>query len=291
MRLLTFTEAGRTRIGVVVGDEIVDLAAAAPDLPTEMARFLAAGRAALEAARSAAEGAQRRLALADVRFEAPVLRPSKFLGIGLNYTDHIEEMGRELPEFPLVFNKQTSCVSAHRDPIHVPRASTAVDYEGELAFVIGKRCRHVPEDRAHEVIGGYMIVNDVSVRDWQARSPTMTLGKSWDTHGPCGPWLVTPDEIGDPHSLGLETYVDGDLRQRSNTKYLLFNCFNLVATLSTVSTLEPGDVVTTGTPSGVGMAMSPPGFLKSGQTVRIEIDRIGTLENPVIEEPADTVRF
>jgi 2-keto-4-pentenoate hydratase/2-oxohepta-3-ene-1,7-dioic acid hydratase in catechol pathway len=288
---LTFTEAGRTRIGVVVGDEIVDLAAAAPDLPTEMARFLAAGRAALEAARSAAEGAQRRLALADVRFEAPVLRPSKFLGIGLNYTDHIAEMGRELPEFPLVFNKQTSCVSAHRDPIHVPRASTAVDYEGELAFVIGKRCRHVPEDRAHEVIGGYMIVNDVSVRDWQARSPTMTLGKSWDTHGPCGPWLVTPDEIGDPHSLGLETYVDGDLRQRSNTKYLLFNCFNLVATLSTVSTLEPGDVVTTGTPSGVGMAMSPPGFLKSGQTVRIEIDRIGTLENPVIEEPADTVRF
>jgi 2-keto-4-pentenoate hydratase/2-oxohepta-3-ene-1,7-dioic acid hydratase in catechol pathway len=288
---LTFTEAGRTRIGVVVGDEIVDLAAAAPDLPTEMARFLAAGRAALEAARSAAEGAQRRLALADVRFEAPVLRPSKFLGIGLNYTDHIAEMGRELPEFPLVFNKQTSCVSAHRDPIHVPRASTAVDYEGELAFVIGKRCRHVPEDRAHEVIGGYMIVNDVSVRDWQARSPTMTLGKSWDTHGPCGPWLVTPDEIGDPHLLGLETYVDGDLRQRSNTKYLLFNCFNLVATLSTVSTLEPGDVVTTGTPSGVGMAMSPPVFLKPGQTVRIEIDRIGTLENPVIEEPADTVRF
>ncbi len=291
MRLLTFTEAGRTRIGVVVGDEIVDLAAAAPDLPTEMARLLAAGPDALAAARRAAEGAQRRLALADVRLEAPVLRPSKFLGIGLNYTDHIAETGREPPEFPLVFNKQTSCVSAHRDPIHVPRASTAVDYEGELAFVIGKRCRHVPEDRAHEVIGGYMIVNDVSVRDWQARSPTMTLGKSWDTHGPCGPWLVTPDEIVDPHSLALETYVDGDLRQQSNTKYLLFNCFNLVATLSTVSTLEPGDVVTTGTPSGVGVAMSPPGFLKPGQTVRIEIDRIGTLENPVIEEPADSVRL
>ncbi len=291
MRLLTFTEAGRTRIGVVVGDEIVDLAAAAPDLPTEMARLLAAGPDALAAARRAAEGAQRRLALADVRLEAPVLRPSKFLGIGLNYTDHIAETGREPPEFPLVFNKQTSCVSAHRDPIHIPRASTAVDYEGELAFVIGKRCRHVPEDRAHEVIGGYMIVNDVSVRDWQARSPTMTLGKSWDTHGPCGPWLVTPDEIGDPHSLALETYVDGDLRQQSNTKYLLFNCFNLVATLSTVSTLEPGDVVTTGTPSGVGVAMSPPGFLKPGQTVRIEIDRIGTLENPVIEEPADSVRL
>ena len=291
MRLLTFTEAGRTRIGVVVGDEIVDLAAAAPDLPTEMARLLAAGPDALAAARRAAEGAQRSLALADVPPEAPVLRPSKFLGIGLNYTDHIAETGREPPEFPLVFNKQTSCVSAHRDPIHVPRASTAVDYEGELAFVIGKRCRHVPEDRAHEVIGGYMIVNDVSVRDWQARSPTMTLGKSWDTHGPCGPWLVTPDEIGDPHSLALETYVDGDLRQQSNTKYLLFNCFNLVATLSTVSTLEPGDVVTTGTPSGVGVAMSPPGFLKPGQTVRIEIDRIGTLENPVIEEPADSVRL
>ncbi len=291
MRLATFTQAQRTRIGVVMGDELVDLATAAPDLPTEMTEFLAAGSDALDAARRAADAATQGLSLADVRLEAPVLHPAKFLAIGLNYTDHIDETGREAPKFPMVFNKQTSCVTAHREPIHVPRASTAVDYEGELAFVIGKRCRHVPEDRASDVIAGYTIVNDVSVRDWQGRSPTMTLGKSWDTHGPCGPWIVTPDEIGDPHALALETYVDGDLRQQSNTKYLLFNCFNLVATLSTVCTLEPGDIVSTGTPSGVGAAMSPPGFLKAGQTVRIEIDRIGTLENPVIEEPSDTVRF
>ena len=290
MRLVTFTEAGSTRVGVAVGDEIVDLAAAAPDLPTEMCAFLAAGSSALEAAQKAADIAQRRLALGDVRLEAPVPHPPKFLAIGLNYKDHIEETGQKPPTFPMVFNKQTSCVVAHRDPIHIPRASSAVDYEGELAFVIGKRCRHVPEERASEVIAGYTIVNDVSVRDWQRRSPTMTLGKSWDTHGPMGPWLVTPDEIGDPHSLGLETYVDSDLRQQSNTRHLLFACFSLVATLSTVCTLEPGDVVSTGTSSGVGAAMSPPGFLKPGQSVRIEIERIGTLENPVIEEPGDTQR-
>jgi 2-keto-4-pentenoate hydratase/2-oxohepta-3-ene-1,7-dioic acid hydratase in catechol pathway len=291
VRLATFTESERTRIGVVVGEEVTDLATAAPELPTEMTDFLAAGSSALDAARRAAAGSSRRLSLADVRLEAPVLRPAKFLGIGLNYTDHIEETGARVPEFPIVFNKQTSCVSAHRDPIHVPRASAAVDYEGELAFIVGKRCRHVPEEAARDVIAGYTIVNDVSVRDWQGRSPTMTLGKSWDTHGPCGPWIVTSDEIGDPHALALETYVDGDLRQQSNTKYLLFDCFKLVATLSTVCTLEPGDIVSTGTPSGVGVAMSPPGFLKPGQTVRIEIERIGTLENPVIDEPSDTVRL
>ncbi len=291
MRLVTFTEAGTTRMGVAVGDEIVDLAATAPDLPKEMCAFLEAGRSAQEAAQRAVDAAQPRLALTHVRLEAPVPHPPKLLAIGLNYTDHIEETGQKPPAFPMVFNKQTSCVIAHRDPIHIPRASSAVDYEGELAFVIGKRCRHVPEERASEVIAGYTIVNDVSVRDWQRRSPTMTLGKSWDTHGPMGPWLVTPDEIGDPHSLGLETYVDSDLRQQSNTKHLLFDCFNLVATLSTVCTLEPGDVVSTGTSSGVGAAMSPPGFLKSGQSVRIEIERIGTLENPVIEEPGDTQRL
>ena len=286
MKLATFTQADATRVGIVVGEEIVDLQAAAPELPREMAELLAGD--GLDAARRAAEAGPR-LSLTDVRLEAPVAKPSKFLGIGLNYSDHIEETGGTKPEFPVYFNKQTTCVNGPFDPIHIPRASHRVDYEGELALVIGRTCRHVPRERAHEVIAGYMIVNDVSVRDWQQRAPTMTLGKSWDTHGPCGPWIVTTDELGDPHSLALETHVDGEQRQKSNTKFLIFDCFELVATLSTVCTLQPGDIISTGTPSGVGVAMQPRGYLKAGQRVRIDIEGIGWIENPVIDEPADTV--
>ena len=190
------------------------------------------------------------------------------------------------PEFPMFFNKQSSCVVGPTDPIQLPRVSSALDYEGELAFVIGKRCRHVPRARAHEVIAGYTVVNDVSVRDWQFKAQTMTLGKSFDTHGPMGPWIVTPDEIGDPHALGLRTWVNGELRQDSNTKQLVFDCFAQVETLSTVMTLEPGTVVATGTPGGVGVAMKPPKFLVVDDAVRIEIEGIGWIENRVIEEPA-----
>jgi 2-keto-4-pentenoate hydratase/2-oxohepta-3-ene-1,7-dioic acid hydratase in catechol pathway len=192
------------------------------------------------------------------------------------------------PEFPMFFNKQSSCVTGPGDPIHLPRASSALDYEGELGFVIGRRCRHVPRARAHEVIAGYVIINDVSVRDWQRRSPTMTLGKSFDTHGPVGPWIVTPDEIGDPHKLDLKTFVNGEQRQHSNTKNLIFDCFAQVETLSTVFTLLPGTIVSTGTPGGVAAAMNPPKWMKAGDVVRIEIEKIGKLENKVIEEPAST---
>jgi len=160
-----------------------------------------------------------------------------------------------------------------------------------MGFVIGRRCRHVPRDRAHEVIAGYFIVNDVSVRDWQRRAATMTLGKSFDTHGPTGPWLVTPDEIGDPHNLDLRTLVNGEERQHSNTRLLFFNCLEQVETLSTVFTLQPGTIISTGTPGGVAAAMKPPKWLKAGDTVRIEIERIGFIENRVIEEPAETARL
>ena len=189
---------------------------------------------------------------------------------------------------PIFFNKQTTCVTGPHDPIHLPRVSPLLDYEGELAFVIGRRCRHVSRERAAEVIAGYLVVNDVSVRDWQLRTPTMTMGKSFDTHGPMGPWLVTADEIGDPHALELRTWVNGELRQHSNTRHLIYDCFAQVEHLSTAFTLEPGDVVTTGTPAGVGGAMSPPRFLGRGDVVRIEIEKIGSIENRVIEEPAET---
>jgi 2-keto-4-pentenoate hydratase/2-oxohepta-3-ene-1,7-dioic acid hydratase in catechol pathway len=285
MKLATFTHQGTTRLGIVRGDEIIDLAAASPSLPREMNAFLGAGAKAMDAARTAEANARARLPLAAVRLEAPVLRPPKFLAIGLNYADHVAESGMEKPAVPVFFNKQSTCVVGPYDPVHLPRVSSLLDYEGELAFVIGRRCRHVPADRAHEVIAGYTIVNDVSVRDWQLRTPTMTMGKSFDTHGPMGPWLVTPDEVGDPHALELRTLVDGEERQHSNTRHLIYDCFAQVEHLSTAFTLEPGDVVTTGTPSGVGGAMRPPRFLTAGSVVRVEIDKLGYIENRVIEEP------
>jgi 2-keto-4-pentenoate hydratase/2-oxohepta-3-ene-1,7-dioic acid hydratase in catechol pathway len=290
MKLATFTYQGSTRIGVVIDNAVADITAAAPQIPREMAAFLAAGAGALERARSAAQSAPR-IALAQVKLEAPVMHPPEFLAIGLNYADHVAETGREKPAFPLFFNKQVSCVNGPYDPIHLPRASQALDYEGELGFVIGRRCRHVPRDRAHEVIAGYLIVNDVSVRDWQRRAATMTLGKSFDTHGPTGPWIVTPDEVGDPHALDLRTLVNGEERQHSNTRNLFFNCFEQVETLSTVFTLEPGTIISTGTPAGVAAAMKPPKWLKAGDVVRIEIQNIGYIENRVIDEPADTARI
>ena len=290
MKLATFSHGGTTRIGVVVDDQIVDLAAAAPELPREMTAFLAAGASALEAARTATSRAGSRLPLSSVHLDAPVLRPPKFLAIGLNYADHIKEAGMQKPEVPLFFNKQSTCVVGPSDPIHLPRVSPMLDYEGELAFVIGRRCRHVPRDRAAQVIAGYLVCNDVSVRDWQFRVPTWTLGKSFDTHGPLGPWITTGDEIGDPHALEIRTWVNGEQRQHSNTRNLVFDCFAQVEHLSTAFTLEPGDVISTGTPSGVGGLANPPRFLVAGDVVRVEIERLGTIENRVIAEPADTVR-
>ena len=290
MKLATFSQHGdEAALGVVLGEEIVDLAAAAPSLPREMTAFLAAGRAAQVAAAAAVEHPAARIPLDDVRLEPTVRRPPKILAIGLNYADHVKESGLDAPDVPVVFNKQSTSVTGPYDPIHLPRASHVLDYEGELGFVIARRCRHVPRDRAHEVIAGYLVVNDVSVRDWQLRSPTMTMGKSFDTHCPLGPWLTTADEIGDPHSLGLRTWVNGELRQDSNTKELITDCFTLVEHLSTAFTLEPGDVVSTGTPAGVGIAMKPPRLLEAGDVVRIEVEGLGQLENPVIPEPEDTV--
>ena len=289
MKLCTFEEAGATRVGVVVNDEIVDLAAAAPALPRELTALLAAGPAAREAAAAAAARAKSRLPLAAVRLAAPILRPPKFLAIGLNYADHVAEAGLERPALPTVFNKQSTCVTGPYDPVHLPRVSAALDYEGELGFVIGRRCRHVPKARAQEVIAGYLVVNDVSVRDWQLRIPTWTMGKSFDTHGPLGPWLTTADEI-DASGLRLRTWVNGELRQDSNTKHLIFDCAAIVEHLSTAFTLEPGDVVATGTPGGVGIAMKPPRLLKVGDVMKVEIDGLGTLENPVVAEP-DTQRI
>ncbi len=284
MRLVTFFHNGQTQIGAVVDDSLVIASDNIPNA-SNMLEFLSSGEAGLAALQALIAAGNHRVDLAEVSLLAPIVRPGKLLGVGLNYADHIGETGMEKPEYPTFFTKQSTCVIASGEAIHCPKVSDKVDYEAELAFVIGKRCRHVPLEKAHEVIAGYTICNDVTVRDWQQRTPTWTLGKSFDTHGPLGPWLVTADEITDPHNLSIKTWVDDELRQNGNTSDMIFNCFELVAYLTQVMTLEPGDVISTGTPAGVGVKMKPRGYLKPGQTVRIEIEGLGALSNPVIAEP------
>jgi len=290
MKLCTFHHENATRIGVVTDDGVADLSAAAPELPREMSALLAAGADALRLAESAASNAKSRLALGSLRLAPPILRPPKLLAIGLNYADHVAEAGLEPPKLPTVFNKQSTCVTGPHDPVWLPRISSALDYEGELGFVIGRRCRHVPREHAHEVIAGYLVVNDVSIRDWQLRVPTWTMGKSYDTHGPIGPWITTADEVGDPHGLRLRTWVNGELRQDSNTKNLIFDCYAIVEHLSDGFTLEPGDLVATGTPSGVGIASKPPKLLAAGDRVRVEIEGLGMIENEIVPEPDTSLR-
>ncbi len=290
MKLATFTESGRTRVGVVSGDRIADVGASAPELPSEMSTLLAGDPEHLAAAERAAERAPS-FGLAEVTLEAPVLRPPKILAVGLNYADHVAESGLETPALPLIFNKQSTSAHGPHAPFHLPRASAVLDYEGELGVVVSRRCRHVPKERAAEVIAGYTVVNDVSVRDWQLRTPTWTMGKSFDTHCPFGPWIATADEVDDPHALALETWVNGELRQSSNTKNLIFDVFTLIEHLSTAFTLEPGDLIATGTPSGVGIGFKPPKLLKAGDVVRVSIDRIGTIENEVVPEPDETTQI
>lgn len=290
MKLVTFTHNHETRVGAVVDGLVVD-GKNNTKIPVTMLEFLSAGSSALDAMQQQIDSGNGRIVLDQVKLEAPVPRPGKYLGISLNYADHIEETGRDKPEYPSFFTKQSTCVIGPGDAIHRPKVSDKLDYEGELAFVIGTRCRHVPVDKAHQAIAGFTIANDVSVRDWQFRSPTFTLGKSFDTHGPLGPWIVTSDEIGDPHNLDLKTWIDDELRQDSNTRQMIFNCYEMVAYLSQAMTLEPGDVIATGTPAGVGVKMKPRGYMLPGQTVRIEIEGIGALVNPVIEEPDDWLRI
>jgi 2-keto-4-pentenoate hydratase/2-oxohepta-3-ene-1,7-dioic acid hydratase in catechol pathway len=282
MKLCRFAApSGAPALGIVEGEEVVDLSASG--LPAEPATTLAeVGRGGIE---QAADGASR-LALADAHLLAPAV-PRIYMAIALNYADHIAEMGMEPPEVPTFFNKQVTCVTGPGAEVHMPKVSTFLDYEAELAVVIGKRCRHVPVEQAHEVIAGYTCANDLSVRDWQGRAKTMTIGKSFDTHGPLGPWLVTPEEVGDPQDLRVRCYVNDELRQDASTGEMVFDCFQQVSHLSEAFTLEPGDVIATGTPAGVGLGRKPvqENILHVGQTVRVEIERIGELVNTVVEEP------
>jgi len=288
MRLVTFTVGGASRLGALVTrnghDSVIDLNKADASLPADMLGFLSAGDAALKAAQKAVDQATDGLDLAQVKLQAPVPRPGKILCIGLNYSDHAAETGQAIPQHPIVFSKYANTVIGPGDRIVLPKVSTQVDYEAELGFVIGKRARHVPESDALKYVAGYFPVNDVSARDYQMRTSQWTMGKTFDTFAPMGPALVTADEIADPHDLDIRLTINGEVLQDSNTRNLIFGIPKLVAALSEVMTLDPGDVVLTGTPPGVGMARKPPRWLKPGDVVEITIEGLGTLTNPVAAE-------
>ena len=287
MKLITYEKDSKSFIGSIDEGGIVAFEND-PSIPKDMLGFLDEGLSSMEKAKSLHADKKNRIALSDVNLKAPISRPPKIIAIGLNYSDHLEEVkaaGREIdkPEVPMIFNKQSLSANGPYSEVHDPSVSEMLDFEGEFTIVIGKKCRHVAKEDAHKVIAGYTIANDFSVRDWQLRVPTFTIGKSFDTHCPFGPAIVTPDEITDPHNLDIKTFVNGEERQSSNTKHLMFNCFDLVEHLSTAFTLEPGDLILTGTPGGVGVVEGK--FLKQGDVVKVEIAELGYIENKIIDEP------
>ena len=287
MKLITYEKDSKSFIGSIDEGGIVAFDND-PSLPKHMLGFLDEGLSSMEKANSLHADKKNRISLSDVNLKAPISRPPKIIAIGLNYSDHLEEVkaaGREIdkPEVPMIFNKQSLSANGPYSEVHDPSVSEMLDFEGELTIVIGKKCRHVAKEDAHKVIAGYTVANDFSVRDWQLRVPTFTIGKSFDTHCPFGPAIVTPDELTDPHNLDIKTFVNGEERQSSNTKHLMFNCFDLVEHLSTAFTLEPGDLILTGTPGGVGVVEGK--FLKQGDVVKVEIAELGYIENKIIDEP------
>ncbi len=286
MKLVTYSDHSNVKLGAIKSDGVIDLRKRIPSLPGEMIALIEKWDDVRSKVEELVEESEADAALDDVRLMAPVTRPGKVMAIGLNYADHIKETGQQMPNHQLWFSKAVTSINGPFDPIELPLVSKMTDYEAELVVIVGKRCKHVPAERAEEVVFGYCAGNDVSVRDWQMRTPQWVLGKSFDTHAPIGPWIVTPDELSDPHSLGIRCLVNGELRQNSNTKYLVFSVFDQIAHLSQAMTLEPGDAIFTGTPGGVGLAMNPPQWLKQGDRVRVEIDRIGAIEATTRNETA-----
>ena len=288
MHLVTFVHDGSARIGALQQRDgrqtIVDLSRAEPRLPSDMIAFLAGGDASRELAAHTLANPPSAAVLdrGAVRLAAPIPRPGKIICIGLNYRDHAAESNAPLPEYPVVFAKYANTVVGPGDAIVLPRVTEHVDYEGELGVVIGAQARDVPEAEALACVAGYLPVNDVSARDYQMRTSQWTIGKTFDTFAPMGPALVTADEIPDPHNLNLRVTIGDEVLQDSNTRHLIFTIPQLIAYLSSVMTLEPGDVIATGTPAGVGAARNPKRWLRAGETVRVEIEGLGALENPVV---------
>jgi len=278
MKLATFERAGATQVGIVFGDTIASAA-----FDGSMIDLIASWKTLGRRVETDVDKGER-YPLSSVHLLAPVPRPGKIFAIGLNYADHIAESKMETPKHQVWFTKAASSVNGPFDPIMIAKAGQFVDYEVELVAVIGKRGRNIAKADAPSHVFGYCIGNDVTERFWQHRTPQWSLGKSFDTHAPIGPWITTADEISDPHALGLRCFVNGQKRQDSNTKHLVFNIWDQIEHLSQAMTLEPGDLIFTGTPGGVGAAMDPRQFLKPGDIVRCEIDRLGFIEAKLIAE-------
>ena len=299
MKLITFllkNNPKSKRIGAIKNDTVIDFSSS--DLPKDMINFIKLGSTGLDIANDVIENQKNAHAIDDVILKAPIDKPNKILAVGLNYKKHIDE-AKELKDhhsndvqlqdqFPNIFNKQNSSVNDPFGDVHRPNASDWLDYEGELGFIIGKECRHVSYENANDCIYGYTVVNDFSIRDWQFRGPphTMTMGKSWDTHCPFGPYIVTSDEIDDPHNLALKTFVNDEERQNTNTNLMIYDCYTLIEYLTTAFTLEPGDLIPTGTPEG--SAVTTQNWLKPGDKVKVEIEGLGYIENNIIQEPNNT---
>ena len=299
MKLITFllkNNPKSKRIGAIKNNTVIDFSSS--DLPKDMINFIKLGSTGLDIANDVIENQKNVHAIDDVILKAPIDKPNKILAVGLNYKKHIDE-AKELKDhhsndvqlqdqFPNIFNKQNSSVNDPFGDVHRPNASDWLDYEGELGFIIGKECRHVSYENAKNCIYGYTVVNDFSIRDWQFRGPphTMTMGKSWDTHCPFGPYIVTSDEIDDPHNLTLKTFVNDEERQNTNTNLMIYDCYTLIEYLTTAFTLEPGDLIPTGTPEG--SAVTTQNWLKPGDKVKVEIEGLGYIENNIIQEPNNT---
>jgi acylpyruvate hydrolase len=288
MKLVTFVSEDVSRIGTLLDDEqvVVDLSKAAPGLPTNIIQFLEGGVASLAIAGEAIARADQtcKMDTSAVLLQSPVPCPGKIVCIGLNYRDHAAETGKNIPDYPTVFCKYANTVIGPGEPIVIPHITSKIDYEAELAFVIGKRGRYISREDALDYVAGYTAFNDVTARDFQGHTSQWTIGKSFDSFGPMGPVLVTSDEIPNPHELDIRIKVNGQVLQESNTRNLIFSIPQLIEYISQAMTLEPGDVISTGTPSGVGYARKPARYLQPGDSVEVEIEKIGRLVNPVVSE-------
>lgn len=289
MRYVTFVNGGAASVGIVTGDEVVPLSGIVETAPATLRGVIAAGAPLHEAIARAAPTASAavRRTLSECRLLAPVPDPGKVICLGLNYADHAKEGGHAVPDYPALFLRCATSLIGPGDPMVVPGCSEQLDYEAELMIVIGRRCRHVPEERAHEVIFGYTVFNDGSVREYQRRTAQWTAGKNFDGTGAMGPWVVTADEL-PPGATGLRirSLLNGQTMQDSNTARMIFSVARTIAILSEVMTLEPGDLIATGTPEGVGHARRPPVWMRPGDTIAVEIEGIGTLTSRIVAEPA-----
>lgn len=287
MKLARFSINNQISCGVVTDKGVIDFQKT--DLPfTDLQAVIEAGDTALADIQKVIDSTEPHYQLSEVTLLAPITRPGKFLAIGMNYKKHLEEadkLGVERRSYQTWFNKQITCINDPYGEIE-PGVTEKLDYEAELGFVIGKKSKYLTKDNARQAIFGYLVVNDVSARDWQFHTPTFTMGKSFDTHGPIGPWIVTADEVADPENLELRCYVNGEVRQSNNTSQMLHKIDDQLIYLSTAFTLEPGDIIATGTPEGVGVGMEPQVFLQPGDVVKCEIQGIGSIENKVAAKKA-----